>query len=81
MSVNSPSDFMQQVMTSSSKRVFKNNGIHPHSSRSHHVFQIRINSTDINKKHHKSLLNVVDLAGSERRSNLLHIRDEDLQSL
>ena len=52
---------------SAAKRIFKNNGINPHSSRSHHVFQIRINSYDKLGKPHQSLLNIVDLAGSERR--------------
>ena len=57
-------------MISSQKRITKANAVHSRSSRSHHVFQIRINSQDPKgKKPKKSLLNVVDLAGSERRNN------------
>ena len=67
--VDSPKLFMQQIIASRDKRVFKANGVHPHSSRSHHIFQIRINSLNRLGKPHKSLLNIVDLAGSERRNN------------
>lgn len=37
------------------------------SSRSHHVFQIRIQTFDKLGKACQSFLNIVDLAGSERR--------------
>ena len=68
--VGSASEFMEWVMISSQKRITKANAVHSRSSRSHHVFQIRINSQDPKgKKPKKSLLNVVDLAGSERRNN------------
>ena len=70
--VSSPKEFLNQIQISSLKRVFKNNGINPHSSRSHHVFQIRINSFDKLGKPQKSLLNIVDLAGSERRSTFYY---------
>ena len=59
------------------KRVFKNNGINPHSSRSHHVFQIRVNTKNKLGKPCQSYLNIVDLAGSERRSNLYNNMDAD----
>ena len=69
--VDSPEQFLQQIYISSQRRVFKNNGINPHSSRSHHIFQIRINSFDKLGKPQKSLLNIVDLAGSERSQTSL----------
>jgi kinesin family protein C1 len=52
---------------SSSKRVFASNGANEHSSRSHHVFQIRIRGQNKAFQDVESLLNIVDLAGSERR--------------
>ena len=41
-----------------------------HSSRSHHVFQIKIMGENNRFEHFESLLNIIDLAGSERRSNM-----------
>jgi hypothetical protein len=70
--VNSPVDFLEQIRLSSERRIFKNNGINPHSSRSHHVFQIKIHTYDKMGKPCESLLNIVDLAGSERRLAALH---------
>jgi len=42
--INGPEEFLQQIEESAKKRVFKNNGVNPHSSRSHHVFQIKVHS-------------------------------------
>ena len=47
-------------------RIFKDNGTNKHSSRSHHIFQIKIKQKDVLGKNLESLLNIVDLAGSER---------------
>mmetsp|Transcript_9537 Transcript_9537/g.14592 ORF Transcript_9537/g.14592 Transcript_9537/m.14592 type:complete len:85 (-) Transcript_9537:489-743(-) len=47
-----------------------------HSSRSHHVFQIRISTVDKLGKPQQSLLNIVDLAGSERRHAINFYEDE-----
>ena len=60
-------DFLSSIKLSAEKRVFAKNGVNSHSSRSHHVFQIRFFSTDKLRKPRQSLLNIVDLAGSERR--------------
>jgi hypothetical protein len=49
--------------------VFRDNGLNEKSSRSHHIFQIKIHTYNKFGKPTESLLNVVDLAGSERRSN------------
>jgi hypothetical protein len=59
-------DFIMQIEASQSSRVFKNNGFNSKSSRSHHVFQIRINTLNKNNKRVTSYLNIVDLAGNER---------------
>ncbi len=67
-SVNKIEDFLNSIKLSASKRVFGSNGLNSHSSRSHHVFQIKIHSTDKLSKPRVSLLNIVDLAGSERRT-------------
>lgn len=67
-SVSKIADFLNSIRLSASKRVFGSNGTNSHSSRSHHVFQIKIHSTDKLSKPRVSLLNIVDLAGSERRS-------------
>lgn len=58
-------DFLDQIELSQSKRIFKNNGLNERSSRSHHVFQIKIDTFDKVGKRVQSLLNIVDLAGSE----------------
>lgn len=51
-------------------RVYKETSIHEHSSRSHTIFRLYIESwpKGSNHSHHKkySMLNLVDLAGSER---------------
>jgi hypothetical protein len=49
-------------------RVYKETSIHEHSSRSHTIFRLYIESCPKNKKGPKrySMLNLVDLAGSER---------------
>ena len=60
-------EFLELIKLSSEKRVFGQNGWNAHSSRSHHVFQIRITGSDNLGKPKQSLLNIVDLAGSERR--------------
>lgn len=36
--VQNPIEFLEQIEISSQRRIFKNNGRNPHSSRSHHVF-------------------------------------------
>lgn len=73
--INSPQEFLDQIDQSSKKRVFKNNGVNPHSSRSHHVFQIRISTNNKLGKPVQSFLNIVDLAGSERRSNMYNFEE------
>lgn len=65
--VNSTREFLELIKLSSSKRVFATNGANEHSSRSHHVFQIRIRGQNKAFQDVESLLNIVDLAGSERR--------------
>ncbi|CDW87540.1 kinesin motor domain containing protein [Stylonychia lemnae] len=49
-------------------RIYKETSIHEHSSRSHTIFRIYIESCPVNKSGPKrySMLNLVDLAGSER---------------
>lgn len=49
-------------------RVYKETSIHEHSSRSHTIFRLYIESCPKNKSGPKkySMLNLVDLAGSER---------------
>lgn len=49
-------------------RVYKETSIHEHSSRSHTIFRLYIESCPVNKSGPKrhSMLNLVDLAGSER---------------
>jgi hypothetical protein len=51
-------------------RVYKETSIHDHSSRSHTIYRLYIESCPVNKKGPKkySMLNLVDLAGSERLS-------------
>eukprot|EP00347_Sterkiella_histriomuscorum_P015099 403358324 len=63
-------DFFKLIQISSSKRVFSNNGVNEHSSRSHHIFQIKIIGQNKCFDTVESLLNIIDLAGSERRSNI-----------
>ena len=70
MPVNDPNEFMDIIMMSQQKRIFKFNGVNKTSSRSHHVFQIRIQTFDNKSNPCQSFLNIVDLAGSERRSQL-----------
>lgn len=74
--VSDIADFLNSIKLSAQKRVFGSNGINSHSSRSHHVFQIRINGTDKLRKPRQSLLNIVDLAGSERRINHSQISEK-----
>lgn len=49
-------------------RVYKETSIHEHSSRSHTIFRVYMQSWPRGNVHHKkySMLNLVDLAGSER---------------
>lgn len=69
--ISSVNQFMQAIQKSQSKRVFKANAVNERSSRSHHVFQIKIDTFDIkNGRPVQSFLNIVDLAGSERQSML-----------
>jgi hypothetical protein len=67
--IKSSADFLQGVKLSSGKRVFGTNGINNHSSRSHHIFQVRLTSRDKLGKPKVNLLNIIDLAGSERRQD------------
>ena len=46
MPVNDPQQFMDIIMMSQQKRVFKFNGVNKTSSRSHHVFQIKVHTYD-----------------------------------
>lgn len=64
-------DFLRMVQLSSTRRVFSNNGMNEHSSRSHHIFQIKIHGQNKSFEPIESLLNIIDLAGSERRDNLV----------
>ena len=57
------------VKLSSSRRIFGQNGLNDHSSRSHHIFQVKVFGFDKLNKAQTSLLNIVDLAGSERLNN------------
>jgi hypothetical protein len=50
--------------------MYGQNGVNDHSSRSHHIFQVKVLGFDKLKKAQTSLLNIVDLAGSERFKNL-----------
>jgi kinesin family protein C1 len=68
--VDSAEQFLDFIKLSASKRVFSNNGVNERSSRSHHVFQIRIHGQDLRKGNFESLLNIIDLAGSERRASM-----------
>ena len=77
MRVSGPAEFLQAIALSQSKRITKDNGINPLSSRSHHVFQVKINSYDRSGKPTVSMLNIVDLAGSERRASTLGIFDDE----
>jgi hypothetical protein len=61
--------FLSQIKMSTEKRVFKDNSKNDRSSRSHHIFQIKISQKDKLGKEKESLLNIVDLAGSERRES------------
>lgn len=65
--------FLKSIKYSASKRVFGENGVNNHSSRSHHIFQIKIHGSDKLRKPRESLLNIVDLAGSERSNSKLSI--------
>lgn len=55
-------------------RVYKETSIHEHSSRSHTIFRINIESNSKNKQGLKktSMLNLIDLAGSERLNEFEH---------
>ncbi len=61
---------LQAIKTSSSRRIFGKNGLNDHSSRSHHIFQVKVFGFDKLRKAQTSLLNIVDLAGSERLRNI-----------
>lgn len=57
-------------------RVYKETSIHEHSSRSHTIFRIHIESLSNDKTSKKnSMLNLIDLAGSERLNEYEHRRD------
>jgi kinesin family protein C1 len=62
------SEFLNLIKQSYSRRIFGKNDHHEHSSRSHHIFQVRLNGRNKAQLPQTSLLNVVDLAGSERQS-------------
>ncbi|CDW75746.1 carboxy-terminal kinesin 2 [Stylonychia lemnae] len=68
--VENINDFLKLVQISSAKRVTSSNGVNEHSSRSHHIFQIKILGQNKSFESVESLLNIIDLAGSERRSNI-----------
>ncbi|CAI2381149.1 unnamed protein product [Moneuplotes crassus] len=58
-------------------RVYKETSIHDHSSRSHTIFRIYVESSPKNKQGFKktSMLNLIDLAGSERLNEFEHRKD------
>lgn len=58
--------FHKQIEISTSKRIFRANSKNDHSSRSHHIFQIKVLTSQKSGVIKESLLSVVDLAGSER---------------
>jgi Kinesin motor domain len=62
---------LEAIKTSSSRRIFGQNGLNDHSSRSHHIFQVKVSGFDKLRKAQTSLLNIVDLAGSERFKNII----------
>jgi len=68
--VENVKQFLDQIRLSSTKRIFSNNGLNEHSSRSHHIFKIKIHGQNSRYESFTSILNIIDLAGSERRSNL-----------
>ena len=71
LQIDSVDQFMEAIKRSQNKRVFKANAVNAKSSRSHHVFQIRIDTFDIKSgRPIQSFLNIVDLAGSERQGQL-----------
>lgn len=55
-------EFLVLIKQAQQRRVSGKNDYHDHSSRSHHIFQVKLTSN-----HKQSLLNIVDLAGSERQ--------------
>jgi hypothetical protein len=57
--------FLELIKLAYSRRIFGKNNHHEHSSRSHHIFQVRLNGMSIAQLPQTSLLNIVDLAGSE----------------
>ena len=61
---------LEAIKTFSSSRIFGQNGLNDHSSRSHHIFQVKVFGFDKLRKAQTSLLNIVDLAGSERFKNI-----------
>ena len=64
--LNFTENFRKQIKVSAQKRIFRANIKNDHSSRSHHIFQIKIFTPDKFGKIKESLLSIVDLAGSER---------------
>lgn len=58
-------------------RVYKETSIHEHSSRSHTIFRVYIESSSKKLDQSKtcSMLNLVDLAGSERLNEFEHRKD------
>lgn len=60
-------ELLELIQLSASKRTFANNGQNEHSSRSHHIFQIKMLGQNKLHESTESLLSIVDLAGSERR--------------
>ena len=69
--VDSAQQFLEYIKLSASKRIFSNNGVNERSSRSHHIFQIKIHGQDNRYEPYESLLNIIDLAGSERRGSMV----------
>jgi kinesin family member C1 len=64
--ISNVEEFCDLIKLSYSRRVFAANGHHEHSSRSHHIFQVRLTGHNKSLQKQQSLLNIVDLAGSER---------------
>jgi kinesin family protein C1 len=67
-------DFLNYIKQSSEKRIFKSNGVNEHSSRSHHIFQVKIAGQNVRFEHFSSILSIIDLAGSERRSGMANLQ-------
>jgi len=67
-------EFLEYIKLSSRKRIFSSNGVNEHSSRSHHIFQVKIAGQNARYEQFSSILNIIDLAGSERRSGMANLQ-------